>query len=213
MKNLFARIAGLSRLTKTLLTAAGALLALAIIAGVVLATNPALGARLSGNLAGATAENWKPAIYATNGKCLSTTTEWLGQTGKYQVRTWECDESPLPENKRWESVLETDGKSTRLKSQAGGAEVCLDVEGGKAANGATVTTFPCKTSDYSNQLWIIEPIASAPDHYQIRAASSSYCLFRVDQYDAHTWVQLQDCGNVYNTGAKYGAGYWRFTKR
>ncbi len=105
MKTLSARIAGLSRLTRTLLAVAGALLVIVIIAGVVLATNPALSARLSGALPGeATTITYPPGWVAggtnvyklrpghvTTEKYLAIN-EWLFQAfnGAYVV-LWDWD--------------------------------------------------------------------------------------------------------------------------
>ncbi len=132
MKTLSARIAGLSRLTKTLLAAGGALLALVIIAGVALAMNPALSARLTGKLAGEAAnivyppgwvdiaeanklrvEEDKANTYKLQPAHAVNTSLWLTHETFYFVPTraswvelWEWDTDPVHiYNRLWRFTL------------------------------------------------------------------------------------------------------------
>ena len=190
MKTLAARIAGLSRRAKTLLAAGGALLLVAIVALVLtlaLRPRPAF-------LAGAAAD-WKtPVKYWTNTyRCLATTTEYLGQPGKYMVRLWDCTEKPLPDNKVWTFVTAPDGSGAFMKSSAGGSEVCLDVEGGAAKENATVTTFPCKTENYANQIWNVNRHGFSNGMYEIEAGRSGLCLTQRSAFSGNTYFALGPC--------------------
>ncbi len=213
MKTLSARIAGLSRLTRIALAAGGALLVIAIIAGVVLTLSSKSSGPSAAFLAGEATADWKTAVktyyedlHYSGARCLATTTEYLGQPGKYQVRLWGCTEWQLPANKVWTFVAADAlfAQGSFMKSSAGGGEVCLDVEGGEAKDGATVTTFPCKTSNYTHQLWNVNSIDSpGMAKYVIESGRSGFCLAKADSNDAYSWIKLVPC-------ASNAAQTWKF---
>jgi hypothetical protein len=150
MKPFFARLAHLNLRTKTLLAVASVALLVVVVAGALLTLNPPLAARLGRALPGAVTVNSSgPIKYGS--QCLTVTTEWLWQPGKYQVRMWECDPSNPP-TQQWKYV--TDSQGYIIAHSPLNEEVCLDVEGASKAEGATITTYPC-TRGAGNEDWNI----------------------------------------------------------
>ncbi len=200
MKTLFARLAGLRRRTRIMFAAAGVLLLAVIVAGVVVALTTRSATPPAGLLAGEATGDWRTGLktYWNGQMCLSTTTEYLAQPGKYQARLWPCEPDPLPANMVWTFVAATgaNDRGAFMKSSAGGAEVCLDVEGGEAKENATVTTFACRTKDYANQLWNV----NAPDSWiqggwTIESGRSGLCLSKATPDARYAWVKLVYCSD------------------
>lgn len=79
------------------------------------------------------------SISTPGGLCLDV----KGGGGKGSpVIVWSCNGQP---NQMW--YQNTDGT---IRTASG---LCLDVKGGKAAKGANVTVWPCKSSNNANQKW------------------------------------------------------------
>lgn len=187
---------GLSRRGKIGLAASGVLLVSVIIAGAVLTGSPLLAARLAHSMTGATQQSGGYGPIKYGGKCLTVTTEWLWQAGKYQVRLWECDSSN-PGTQQWKYM--TDGQSYIIaKASPLGEEVCLDVEGASKTNGGTITTFQC-IRGAPNLNWNILGLGFLDqvtgEGIKLQNVNSQMCMTSVDN-SAHPWMVQRPCEEV-----------------
>lgn len=179
-----------------MLAIGGGVLVLLIIAGGLLALNPLLVARVARSFAGTAEQSGGYGPIQYRGQCLTVTTEWLWQAGKYQVRMWECDPSN-PGTQQWKYM--TDGQSYIMaKASPLGEEVCLDVEGASQAKNATIVTFPC-TRGAPNEDWNILGLGFLDqvtgNGIQFQSAHSGMCMDVADS-SAHPYMVQRPCDEV-----------------
>lgn len=183
------------RRARVLLAVAGIVAAVIVVGAGVMALNPALAARLARSMTGTaqSSDGYGPIKYG--GQCLTVTTEWLWQAGKYQVRMWECDPSN-PGTQQWKYM--TDRQSYIIAHSPLNAEVCLDVEGASKAERATITTFQC-TRGASNEDWNILGLGFLDqvtgNGIKFQNANSQMCMDTADG-SAHAYMVQVSCDNV-----------------
>ena len=184
------------RRARVLLAVAGIVAAVIVVGAGVMALNPALAARLARSMTGTaqSSDGYGPIKYG--GKCLTVTTEWLWQAGKYQVRMWECDSSN-PGTQQWKYMTDTQSYII-AKASPLGEQVCLDVEGASMANGGTITTFQC-IRGAPNLDWNILGLGFLDqvtgEGIKLQNKNSGMCMTTADN-SAHPWMVQKPCEEV-----------------
>ena len=187
-------VAHLSRRTRALLAIAGGGLILLVAAGVLLALNPAIAARLAGRLPGtAVTIDWTKGgsgslrPYHASGMCLARDNNLVYNTIGNLNGLWPCTND---ENRIWSLIPEWGAGSERrwviltykLLASGGKSAFALDVPNGTTDENASVISWPTSTaagSHTDNQFWLIED--KGDKWYWIRNYSSRKCLSVYDQ--------------------------------